>query len=191
MTFLAQIPDITPDMQAAERPWSEAREAHGYLKLSHTLCHPVQEPCLHCLCSIQQGTLTIRIKAEPGDQSFKKVMARVLVGDVVVSLVRGCQRTFVLSSRGSNGVDEVYCYTEDQTARNKWVGIFRRHGLAVYERHENGRRSREIEPHEPVINLSHGDCPTACCLRVLPCSLDCSRASPCSPCSSRGSPDKT
>ena len=91
---------------------------------------------MHCLCSIQRGTLAIRIKAEPGDQSFKKVMARVLVGDVVVSLVRGCQRTFVLSSRGSNGVDEVYCYTEDQTARNKWVDIFRRHGLAVYERRQ-------------------------------------------------------
>ena len=84
----------------------------------------------------QHRTLVIRIKAEPGDQSFQKLIVRVPVEDVVVSLVRGCQRTFVLSRRGCEGVDEMYCYTEDQTARNKWVDIFRRHGLAVYERRQ-------------------------------------------------------
>ena len=117
------------------------------LRLRHTLVDPVEiGRSLQALCSIHHGMLTISVEATPGDSAFTNEAARMPVEGVAVSILPGHPRLFTLSSQFGDGADEVYCYAQDQRARNKWIAVFRRLGLAIYTRRQDGSLSCVLEP---------------------------------------------
>jgi hypothetical protein len=151
---------------AAARSWPAHREARGMLRLRHTLVDPAGEigRSLQTLWSIHHGMLTISVEAIPGDRAFTRVAVRLAVEEVAVSILPGHHRLFTLSSQLGDRTDEVYCYAEDQRARNKWIAVFRRLGLAIYTRRQDGRLSCVLEPITEGREHSHGrvqrdDCP--------------------------------
>ena len=137
----------------AARPWPAEREARGILRVRHTVRTRVEMSGLEVLCSIQHGMLKIRARTDTrGEEGFANEVVRMPMESVVISVLPGCVSMFALSSKDGNGTDEVYCYARDQTARNKWIAIFRRQGVAVYMRHRHGYLSRVLEP----ISEAHG-----------------------------------
>jgi hypothetical protein len=137
----------------AARPWPAEREARGILRVCHTVRTRVEMPGLEVLCSIQHGMLKIRARTDTrGEEGFANEVVRMPMESVVISVLPGCVSMFALSSKDGNGTEEVYCYARDQTARNKWIAIFRRQGVAVYMRHRHGYLSRVLEP----ISEAHG-----------------------------------
>ncbi|MGB1607565.1 MAG: hypothetical protein ACPIOQ_83330, partial [Promethearchaeia archaeon] len=79
---------------------------------------------LQTLWSIHHGMLTISVEATPGDRAFTRVAVRLAVEEVAVSILPGHHRLFTLSSQLGDRTDEVYCYAQDQRARNKWIARF-------------------------------------------------------------------
>ena len=137
----------------AARPWPAEREARGILRVRHTVRTRVEMSGLEVLCSIQHGMLKIRARTDTrGEEGFANEVVRMPMESVVISVLPGCVSMFALSSKDGNGTDEVYCYARDQTARNKWIAIFRRQGVALYMRRRNGYLSRVLEP----ISETHG-----------------------------------
>ena len=87
----------------------------------------VEMPGLEVLCSIQHGMLKIRARTDTrGEEGFANEVVRMPMESVVISVLPGCVSMFALSSKDGNGTEEVYCHARDQTARNKWIAIFRR-----------------------------------------------------------------
>ena len=129
---------------ANARPWPAHREACGYVELGAHLGGGARR--LAARCHVQRGEITLWRRTGADDKAFPQELLRISSPHFIVSVVPGHHNVFILSSQDGDRTEEVYCYTADQTARNKWIAVFRRQGVAIYARLPNGRLSRVLDP---------------------------------------------
>ena len=101
---------------------------------------------LAALCHVKHGVITLWGRTGAEGKDFPKELLRISSPHFTVSVVPGHHNMFVLSGQDGDRTEEVYCYTADQIARNKWIAVFRRQGVAIYRRCQNGRLSRVLDP---------------------------------------------
>jgi len=125
ITCLAAPPQVEPtahnDNNDGMQSWPPHREARGYMSLRLDLA---SARSVDALVSMHQSTLTIYIQSSPGG-AFDSKMASIPVEHLVVTLRQGQFELLVLSCLTDNE-GEIICCCKDQTARNKWVYVFRR-----------------------------------------------------------------
>jgi len=114
---------LRPQPGAGHRlSWPPHQEAWGIVSLRLGL---TSDRSVDALVSVYRNTLTIHIQSLPGG-AFDKRMASIPVEHLVVAL-RPCQfKLMALSCLTDDDVEEIFCFCKDQTARNKWVYVFRR-----------------------------------------------------------------
>ena len=132
----------TQSVEAAERAlsrrWPSDREARGLLELRSS---PDQRGSLTALCSVKDGRLTLRVESRigAGIHNDSALQTQVSVSLIKGTIVPKFTRVFILSSTVCHD-DDIYCTAADQTARNKWVAVFRRCGVSIFAESEPGRR---------------------------------------------------
>ena len=131
-------------MSANACPWPAHREASGFVDLGAHLGD--EERRLAARCHVQHGVLTLWSRTGADDNALPQELLRISSPYFKVLVVPGHYNVFVLFGQDGDRTEEVYCYTADQTARNKWIAVFRRQGVAIYWRRENGRLSRVLDP---------------------------------------------
>ena len=119
-TCLATHEPATRDNDGMQS-WPTYREARGFMSLH---LDPASAGTIDALVSVLLNTLTIYIQSSPGG-AFNKIMASIPVKHLVVTLCPGQFKLLVLSCLADNG-GRIICCCKDQTARNKWVYVFRR-----------------------------------------------------------------
>ena len=129
---------------ANARPWPAHREACGYVELGALLGGGARR--LAARCHVQRGEITLWRRTGADDKAFPQELLRISSPHFIVSVVPGHHNVFILSSQDGDRMEEVYCYTADQTARNKWIAVFRRQGVAIYATRPNGCLSRVLDP---------------------------------------------
>ena len=129
---------------ANARPWPAHREACGYVELGAHLGGGARR--LAARCHVQRGEITLWRRTGADDKAFPQELLRISSPHFTVSVSPGHHNVFILSSQDGDRTEEVYCYTADQTARNKWIAVFRRQGVAIYATRPNGCLSRVLDP---------------------------------------------
>jgi len=109
--------DDDKDMQT----WPPHREARGFMSLR---LDPASARSAEALVSVLHNVLTVHIQSSPGG-AFDTTMASIPVEHLVVTLRPGQFELLVLSCL-TDDAGEIFCFCQDQTARNKWVYVFRR-----------------------------------------------------------------
>jgi len=101
--------------------WPPHRETHGLMSIRKELD---STKSVDALVSVHRNTLTIHIQSSPGG-AFDMEMASIPMQHLVVTLQPGQFNLLVLSCL-TDDEGEIFCCCKDQTARNKWVYVFRR-----------------------------------------------------------------
>lgn len=109
------------------RSWPLHREARGLLRLSASTRD--ESRSVMALCSIQHGTLTLSIQSSTG-AGFDTVMAKISVDRLMVSVFHGRFNMLHVCCQGEE-CEDIYCFATDQTARNKWIAVFRRMNVFI------------------------------------------------------------
>jgi hypothetical protein len=118
--------------RCSEAPaWREARdrpadrEVRGQLTLMASADHI---DAMRAVCSIRHGVLSMRIARST------EVVAAVPVHELAVGLSRECTDMFTVATLHEDRMyDEIYCFADDQIKRNKWIAVFRRMGVPVFD----------------------------------------------------------
>jgi hypothetical protein len=126
-----QVPSFkTPGNLCSTRPfWPEYREARGFLRLSAGKLE--KNNSILSLCSIRNGTLTLSVKPGTGDGTVDTIVAQTSLDELIVSIFPGRFDMFRICRQGEER-EEIYCFAMDQTARNKWIAVFRRMRIAIH-----------------------------------------------------------
>ena len=109
----------------------EAKESPAYQEVRGRLTLKASDD--HCkavrtVCSIRHGVLTVSI------ESSKAVVAEVPVDELAVGLSRWRTDMFTIATLHNNRMyDEIYCFVDDQVKRNKWIAVFRRMDIPVFD----------------------------------------------------------
>ena len=140
-TSTTAMPATTP---TNARPWPAHREACGYVELGAYLGRGSRR--LAAQCHVQGGVITLWRRTGADAKDFQEELLRISSPHFIISVSPEHHNVFILSSQDGDRTEEVYCYTADQTARNKWIAVFRRQGVAIYESRPNGRLSRVLDP---------------------------------------------
>ena len=98
---------------------------------------------MRAVCSVIHGVLTLHIdKPASRDSSGAKAKAKGSTGVVVevpaaelaVGLKRGHIDMFIIATLHENRMyDEICCFADNQVKRNKWIAVFRRMGVAIFD----------------------------------------------------------
>ena len=105
------------------RPANQQVRGRLTLKASDDHCKAVRT-----VCSIRHGVLTVSI------ESSKAVVAEVPVDELAVGLSRWRTDMFTIATLHNNRMyDEIYCFVDDQVKRNKWIAVFRRMDIPVFD----------------------------------------------------------
>ena len=114
---------------ATRLAWPTTREARGFLRVSASADE--RGLSMTTLCSIHLGTLTLRADLSPGGGTgFGTIVAKADVDELIVCLFPGRFDMFRICRQGEER-EEIYCFARDQTARNKWIAVFRRLNIAI------------------------------------------------------------
>ena len=87
------------------------------------------------VCRIHDGLLTLGTKqrAAAGEET-EKVVAEVPVEVLAVGLQRGRANMLTLATLYRNEMfDEIYCFCDNPIRRNRWIHVFRRMGVAIFD----------------------------------------------------------
>jgi hypothetical protein len=115
------------------KEWPADREAFGRLTLRGSADQ--QAGGTRAVCRIRGGVLTLGIeqRAAAGEEAEEEV-AELPVEALAVGLQRGRAHMLTLATIYKNEMfDEIYCFCDDPVRRNKWIAVFRRMGVAIYD----------------------------------------------------------
>jgi hypothetical protein len=108
--------------------------ARGMLTLG---MHADQPSGATALCIVKNKFLMLVLKTAPKalseeteSENNEKVLARIPISNLEVTLSPGKTNLFQVNTKGHN--DGVFCFAKDQTDRNKWIAVFRRMQVAVF-----------------------------------------------------------
>ena len=113
--------------------WPARKEVRGLVALR---LDPEVQASSTAQLRVHEGVLTVG-KPKPGacavDPAVSQttIMARVPIHQLVVTLFQRRTTMFCLSSRCQSLSDKIYCFTDTEEKRNKWVAIFRRMDVRV------------------------------------------------------------
>ena len=120
--------------------WPAHRKVRGELTLKGSVD---LRNGLRAVCSVSHGVLTLHIdKPAPRDPSGAKakatgstaVVVEVPAAELAVGLKRGHIDMFIIATLHENRMyDEICCFADNQVKRNKWIAVFRRMGVAIFD----------------------------------------------------------
>ena len=113
--------------------WPASREAFGRITLKGS--EDPQAKGTRAVCRIRDGVLTLGIeqRSAAGERT-EEVVAEVPLEVLAVGLRRGRANMLTLATVHKNKwFDEIYCFCDDATRRNKWVAVFRRMGVSIFD----------------------------------------------------------
>ena len=114
-------------------PWPAHKEVRGVLSLR---LRPDQTEGLAALCSIKHDLFTICVESRKGsgfghcNHLEGLELAKIEITKLVLILRPEQKDGFSVGYEGHQEV-EIFCQARDNTARNKWVSVFRRLGVLV------------------------------------------------------------
>jgi hypothetical protein len=92
------------------------------------------------MCSIDHGMLTLSSCSCGG-----ATLAQVPMKDLAVGMQPGRENMFVVATLHKNRLfDKIYCFADDQAERDKWIAVFRRMGVHMFDLSETFDR-RQVE----------------------------------------------
>jgi hypothetical protein len=123
----------TPVASVARRnaeEWPADREARGEITLKASANHG---GAIRAVCSVRDGVLTMSVRSA-GNTA---VVVEVPVGELAVGLQRESVEMFTVATLPKNRMyddhDEIYCFVDNQVKRNKWIAVFRRMGVPIFD----------------------------------------------------------
>ena len=111
------------------------------------------------MCSVQHGVLTLTaVKAQDGHGCAPVRPLKVPVRGLALGLQRARASMLALATRCSDNTldDDIYCFADSSAERNKWVAVFRRMGVPIFDVCEEGRAEVETAP---LTNNRQQTCP--------------------------------
>ena len=114
--------------------WPAGRQAAGRFTLRG--CADLQTEGVPAVCRIRDGVLTLSVeqRGAAGDEGTEAVVAEVPCEVLAVGLRRGRTSMLTLATVHKNEMfDEIYCSCDNPARRNRWVAVFRRMGVAVFD----------------------------------------------------------
>ena len=114
--------------------WPPQKEVRGLVALR---LDPEVQASSTAQLRVHEGVLTVG-KPKPGANELDPavsqtiIMARVPVDELVVTLFQRRPKMFCLSSRCQSLSDKIYCFTDTEEKRNKWVAVFRRMDVRIF-----------------------------------------------------------
>ncbi len=122
----------------AAREWPADREVRGRLTLRASADH---SNAMRAVFSIRHGVLSIRLARST------VVVAAVPVQELAVGLRSGRTDMFTVATLHEDRLyDEIYCFAEDRIKHNKWIVVFRRMGVPVFDMSEGTGKAEEQRP---------------------------------------------
>jgi hypothetical protein len=124
--------------EARDRDWPADREVRGRLTLRASADH---SNAMRAVFSIRHGVLSVRIARST------VVVAAVPVHELAVGLRRGRTDMFTVATLHEDRMyDEIYCFAEDHIKHSKWVAVFRRMGVPVFDMNEGTGKAEKQRP---------------------------------------------
>jgi len=125
-----------PEWRRDQQDWPAHKKAHGEFMLKGS---PDAESAVRVLCSVLHGVLTLTDIKRHSRCRESRVLAQVPLHDLAVGLRRGRSSMLTLATvHGEKMFDEIYCFADDPVKRNRWVAIFRRMGVPIFDLSANG-----------------------------------------------------
>jgi hypothetical protein len=116
------------------KDWPSDRRVRGRLTLKASANHM---GAMRAVCNVQHGVLTLSVAERDGNTV---VVAEVPVEDLAVGLQRGRADMFTIATLHKGKIyDEIYCFADNQVKRNKWIAVFRRMGVAIFDLQQGER----------------------------------------------------
>ena len=112
------------------KEWPANREVRGEMTLKSSVSH---RRTMRAVCSVRNGVLKIRSAGNTA------VEVEVPVGELAVGLRRESVEMFTVATlpkhknRMYDDHDEIYCFVDNQVKRNKWIAVFRRMGVPIFD----------------------------------------------------------
>ena len=108
--------------------WPTHKDVCGDLSLK---CSPDGRRAARAVCSVKDGVLSLAVPREGGSGS---AVVQVPVTELAVGLRRSRTSMLILAKLCENKVyDEVYCFADNHSERNKWTAVFRRMGVPIFD----------------------------------------------------------
>ena len=131
-----------PERRRDEQDWPAHKNTHGEFMLKG---HPDAESAVRAVCSVQHGVLTLT-DSKWHSRGERRVLAQVPLHDLAVGLQRGRASMLTLATVYDEKMfDEIYCFADDPVKRNRWVAIFRRIGVPIFDVSVDGH-AKEMYP---------------------------------------------
>ena len=74
------------------------------------------------------------LRESSGESSGTVVVASIPAEELAVGLQRGRTDMFIIATRYRNKLyDDIACFADDQGKRNKWIAVFRRMGVPIFD----------------------------------------------------------
>ncbi len=133
---LSASSDEQEEAPAQRKEWPVEREVRGRLTLRATADH---RGARCAMCSVRGGVLSLSVAsvATPssgGASSKTTVLTQVPVKELAVGMQRGRENMFTIATLHRGRMyDEIYCFADDQVKRNKWIAVFRRMGVTLFD----------------------------------------------------------
>ena len=128
----AAVKQKMPAWRSVEE-WPAGGEARGRVTLrAHA---DPQAEGTRAMCRIRDGVLTISTEQQTAaGETTEVVVAKVPLEVLAVGLQRGRTNMLALATvHESEMFDEIYCFCDNAARRNRWIAIFRRMGVAIFD----------------------------------------------------------
>ena len=112
------------------KEWPAHREVRGEMTLKSSANH---RRAMRAVCSVRHGVLTMSVRSA-GNTA---VVVEVPVGELAVGLQQESVEMFTVATLPKNRMydahDEICCFVDNQVKRNKWIAVFRRMGVPIFD----------------------------------------------------------
>ena len=112
------------------KEWKDHREVRGEMTLKSSAN---RRRAMRAVCSVRHGVLTMSVRSA-GNTA---VVVEVPVGELAVGLQQESVEMFTVATLPKNRMydahDEIYCFVDNQVKRNKWIAVFRRMGVPIFD----------------------------------------------------------
>jgi hypothetical protein len=112
------------------KEWPANREVRGEMTLR---CSANHRRSMLAVCSVRDGVLTMNVRSA-GNTA---VVVEVPVVELAVGLQKESVEVFTVDTLPENRMydadDEIYCFVDNQVKRNKWIAVFRRMGVPIFD----------------------------------------------------------
>ena len=90
---------------------------------------------MRVVCRVLDGVLTLGIeRRDAAGEETEEVVAEVPAEALAVALRRGRTNMFMIATIHKDKLfDEIFCFCDNSIRRNKWIAVFRRMGVVIFD----------------------------------------------------------